>query len=69
VPTASYYKDQARIFALWAMAATDPAVAQYLRTRAEDYLALSEKLAPGAVLDELPQAARQQQQQSAPDDS
>jgi hypothetical protein len=44
VVTANYYKEQARVFALWAMAATDPALAQHLRGRAEEYLALAEQL-------------------------
>lgn len=66
VVTASYYREQARVFAVWALAATNPEVAKRLRTRADEYIALAEQLEampPQAERRAEPASAPQQQQQ------
>jgi hypothetical protein len=73
VVTASYYREQARVFAVWALAATNPEVAKRLRTRADEYIALAEQLEampPQAVgRAEAVSAPQQQQQQQIQPDS
>jgi hypothetical protein len=55
-----YYRLQAQVFTLWALAATNPATQQRLRARADEYLRLAERLEGGAQAQ--PQAGQQQQQ-------
>jgi gluconate kinase len=65
VVTASYYREQARVFAVWALAATNPELAKRLRTRADEYIALAEQLE--AQLEAMPpQADGRAQAASAP---
>jgi nucleoid-associated protein YgaU len=73
VVTASYYREQARVFAVWALAATNPEVAKRLRTRADEYIALAEQLEAmppqaerRAESASAPQQQQQQQQQIQP---
>jgi hypothetical protein len=63
VATASYYREQARVFALWALAAINPEVAKRLRARADDYIALAEQLEAVPLGKVVPAAADQPQQQ------
>ena len=71
VVTARYYREQARVFAVWALAATNPEVAKRLRTRADEYIAMAEQLEampPQAeVRANTASAPQQQQQQIQPD--
>jgi hypothetical protein len=68
--SASYYRLQARVFALWALAATNPATAQRLRSRAAEYVALADELDHAVPPPHAPpQPVAQQQQQIQPEPS
>jgi hypothetical protein len=66
--SATYYRLQARVFALWALAATNPATAQRLRNRAAEYVALADQLDQAVPPSHAPpRPVAQQQQQIQPD--